>query len=185
MNVFELGLLQNLHNAIGSPTLDTIMSCITLFCEGGVFWIALAAIFLLTKRYRRTGLSMGIALLIGVIVINVIVKNVVARVRPYDMDAATYYLASWIPRPTDYSFPSGHALACFEVLAVLFLRERKPFGWITLVIAFLVSFSRMYLCVHFPTDVLAGAAFGTVIGIFGVFLGDKLYAYLAKRIKGF
>lgn len=185
LNWFELGVMQNLRDAIGSDVLDTVMICITLLAEYGIFLIAVALIFIITKRYRRTGLMLGAALLCGVIICNLIIKNLVARTRPYLLDPTIYHLAPWQEYLTDYSFPSGHTLACFEMVGVLMITERKRFGWWSLLLGAAVGFTRIYLGVHYPTDVLGGAVLGLVCGFLGWLIGGRLYDYLAVLLPKF
>ena len=101
--------------------------------------------------------SMGLGLILG----NGILKNLIARERPCWIDLNIPLL---IPNPHDFSFPSGHTLASFEATVMIYLHNKK-WGRISFVLAILISFSRMYLFVHFPTDILCGAALGALISI--------------------
>ena len=172
MNYFEFGLLQRLHDALQCDFLDFLMPLITKLGDGGIFCIAVAVLLLCFKKTRRAGVMMGIALLCGFVCGNLCLKNVFARTRPYDLPGAEVTLL--VAKLSDYSFPSGHTLACFEMASVLMLTHRKSLGWPTLVIASAVAFSRLYLFVHYPTDVLAGALLGTLFGFVGVTLGRRL-----------
>lgn len=177
MNLFEIGILDWLAEHLRCGFLDAVMPVITRFGDGGIFWIALAAVLLIIPKTRKIGLSMGLALLTGFLVGNVFLKNVVARVRPYDVKGGVELL---IAAPTDWSFPSGHTLACFEGAVSITLRKRA-WGVPALVLAALVAFSRLYLYVHYPTDVLAGAILGTAFAFLACFLVDKLYARLERN----
>lgn len=140
--------LQELHN----PILDAIMVFITTLGDDGLFWIAIGVICLFFKKYRKMGLQVLISMLFTFIIGNLILKNVFARPRPCDIDTA---VAMLISRPHGHSFPSGHSMNGMVAAVALFLNNRK-IGIPALVLAALIGFSRMYLFVHFPTDVLGG-----------------------------
>ena len=169
MNQFELGILDFIRENIANPVLDTVMPIITKFGDGGVFWIALAVILLVFKKTRKTGLSMGLALLMGFIVGNLVLKNVVARIRPYDLNSGIEILVKHL---SDFSFPSGHTLASFEAATAIFINNKK-WGVPALVLAFLVAFSRIYLYVHYPTDVLAGMLLCVIFALISCFIINK------------
>ena len=149
--------LQTIHNSV----LDPIMVFVTKLVDKGIIWIALGIILLFFKKTRKCGImvlvSMGIGLLIG----NGIIKNLVQRPRPFWIDASIPLL---IPKLSDYSFPSGHTLACFEAATIILLHNEK-WGIVAILFGLLVGFSRMYLFVHFPTDVIGGALLGAIISI--------------------
>ncbi len=156
MAQFELGFLNGLQNAIGCSFCDKLFTLITHLGDAGIFWIALAVVFLFFKKTRRMGICMGIALVLGLIFGNGILKNVFQRTRPFYYEgAAITKEILLIGIPSDYSFPSGHTLASFNAaFAILF--HNKKWGAGALVLAALIAFSRMYLFVHFPTDILGG-----------------------------
>ena len=168
MNEFELKILDFISEKIACPFLDAIFPVITAFGDGGIFWIAIAVVFLIFRKTRKTGLSVGLALLTGFIIGNLILKNVIARTRPYDINEVTLL----VEKLSDYSFPSGHTLASFEAATVLFIRDKR-FGIPALVLASLIALSRLYLYVHYPTDVLTGMVLGIVIAIFACKIIDK------------
>lgn len=177
MNNFELGILDFIQQYWGSAFLDFLMPIITALGDGGIFWIALAVILLFFKKTRKTGFTIGAALLIGFIVGNLFLKNVVGRIRPYDLNPNITLL---VDKLHDYSFPSGHTLASFEAATAIYLRNKK-FGIAALILAFLIAFSRLYLYVHYPTDVLASIILGTAIAFLSYFIINKLYE--KKTIK--
>ena len=144
---------------IRSPLLDQPMPAITFLGNGGWFWIASGLLLAVVPSTRKIGFCVLFSLLAGLILGNGIVKNLVARERPCWLDESVSLL---IEVPKDYSFPSGHTLASFEA-AISILLYRKRLGIAALILACLIGFSRLYLFVHFPTDVLAGAVMGTAI----------------------
>ena len=138
------------------------MRFITSLGDEGLIWIVLAAILLCLKRYRKTGSAMAVALLIGYLVTNLILKNLVMRVRPYD---AVVGLQALIGPLADSSFPSGHATSSIAAAFVMMKDTRKYIGIPVFTLAVLICLSRLYLGVHYPTDVLAGV----MIGLFAAF----------------
>ncbi len=179
MNEYELRILDFIRENLTCPLLDTVVPIITKFGDGGIFWIAVAILFIIFKRTRKTGISMGLALLMGVIVGNLILKNVVGRIRPYDLNEGIEILVAHL---SDYSFPSGHTLASFEAATVLFIRDKR-FGIPAMVLAVLIALSRLYLYVHYPTDVLAGAILGIIFAVISCKLIDKLYNKFEHKLN--
>lgn len=137
------------------------MIAITTLGDGGLFWIAIGVICLFFKKYRKMGLQVLIAMLCTYIIGNLILKNIFARPRPCDMDTA---VAMLISRPHGHSFPSGHSMNGMVAALTLFFNNKK-IGIPALVLATLIGFSRMYLFVHFPTDVLGGFAVAAAVAI--------------------
>jgi len=156
--------INNLHN----PILDKIMIAITSLGNAGLIWIGIAVGLLFGKKTRKCGILMLISLALGLIIGNGFLKNIIARERPCWIDENIKLL---IPRPDDYSFPSGHTLASFEAAVMIYLHNKK-WGIISLILAVAIAFSRMYLFVHFPTDILVGMILGTGISL-AVYCGHK------------
>lgn len=123
---------------------------------------------------RKYGLAMLVGLCIDVIVCNGLLKNLVARTRPCDVNTAIQLLIS---HPTDYSFPSGHTAASFTAVAALYFSGNKKIWKAAIVLGILIAFSRMYLYVHYPTDILGGI----LVGIFSGFIGSKIVTYMMKK----
>lgn len=149
--------LQEMHN----PVMDEIMTTVTFLGNSGWFWIGLGILLLAAPKTRKTGAAVLISLAAGFIVGNLVMKNLVARPRPCWLDPMTALL---IESPGDYSFPSGHSLASFEGAVSILLYHRK-WGVAAVILAAFIAFSRLYLFVHFPTDVLAGILLGTLIAV--------------------
>ena len=171
MTEFELGILDFISEKMSSPLFDKVMPVITKFGDHGILWMALTVVFLLIRKTRPLGLSMAISLALGFVCGNLLAKNIVARIRPYEYRDTITLLVSKL---SDYSFPSGHSLASFEGATCIFIRN-KVWGTIALILALLIAFSRLYLYVHFPTDVLTGTFFGIVFAIIGSTIVNKIY----------
>ena len=167
--------LQGLHN----PVLDKIMVFITLLGDAGLIWILLAVALIFTKKYRKCGVTMAVALLIMLIVGNGILKNIFMRERPCWLDTSVRLL---VENPHDYSFPSGHTFSSIAAATVILLRNKKA-GVAAMVLAVLIAFSRMYLFVHFPTDILASLFLGAVTAVAAHVLVNKYYDGLAKKLS--
>mgnify|MGYP003571522005 CR=1 FL=1 len=172
----DFDILYALNN-IHTDLLDKVMIGITYLGEKGIFWIGIAIILLFFKKTRKCGIFMLISMAIGVIIGNGIIKNLVARPRPCWIDESINLLIS---NPKDFSFPSGHTLASFEA-AITILLHNKKWGIAAILLAICVGISRLYLFVHFPTDVLAGAILGTIIAIAVYFVSKKVIA--SKQMK--
>lgn len=147
-----LDALQNLHN----PILDKLMTAVSSLGDAGWIWIVLTLFFLCTKKYRSMGILMAVSLILDMIFTNMFLKPMIARQRPCWVND-TVELISRVPK--DYSFPSGHTAASFAAATAMYIRNKK-IGTAALVLGSLIGFSRLYLYVHFPTDVLGGALLG-------------------------
>lgn len=158
-------------NAIGQlshPILDKIMLFFTHLGEIGFIWILIGVGLLFSKKYRKYGIILLLGLLSGLLVGNVFLKNIVARPRPSWLQE----MALLIKNPTDYSFPSGHTLSSFIAATILTLTNRK-WGYWAIPLASLIAFSRLYLYVHFPSDVLFGMVLGIILGRLVFLAGQK------------
>ncbi len=157
---WELGILDWIGRTFQSDFLDRIMPWITFLGDHGWFWILLSALLLISKPTRKIGLTMALALLFSLILANITLKPLVARIRPFDLNTAVQLL---INAPKDFSFPSGHTQASFAAAAALFCYRKKA-GAAALILAALIAFSRLYLYVHYPSDVLAALIIGILLG---------------------
>ena len=160
MEIHILDMIQNLRTPIG----DVVVPLITRLGDAGIVWIILTVLLLIIPKTRKTGVIMMAALLVDVLLCNVLIKNLVARTRPFDVNTAVQLL---VAKPRDYSFPSGHTAASFASVTALYLAGEKKLWKIALVLAVLIAFSRLYLYVHYPTDVLGGIITGAIAGYIG------------------
>lgn len=151
---------------MSSGILDQVMPFITSLGSGGFIWIAIAIAFLASKKYRKDGLLLIISLLLSILIGNIILKPLVARIRPFNINTAIQLL---IARPTDFSFPSGHSMTSFAGATIIFHANRNM-GIAAFVLAALVAFSRLYLYVHYPSDIIGGALIGVLISVATIYI---------------
>ena len=141
----DFQILDWIQANLRTPWLDWLMPKITFLCESGWFWIVLTIVLLIWKRHRKCGWGMFTALILSLLWINTDIDMLVAI-------------------PKDFSFPSGHSMASFASATVLMTYDRRA-GIPALILSALIAFSRLYLYVHFPTDVLVGTVLGIVMGL--------------------
>lgn len=173
-------ILNFIQNHWRSEFGDKIFSWITFLGDYGILWILLAVLLLCFRKTRRTGITMGIALAIGFFVGMIGIKNVIRRERPFTVpDALLSFETLLIHTGLDrFSFPSAHTIIAFAAAVVLF-RFNKLWGSITLLLAALIGFSRLYLYVHFPSDVIAGL----LVGVAAAVLAEWLMQWITKKNK--
>ena len=169
----DFAILYWIQDNIRCGFLDGIFPIITSLCEGGIIWIIFGVALLFFKKYRKYGFFLLIAMLLGSVIGNDIIKPLVARPRPC-------HIASVLPDmlidiPTSFSFPSGHTLVSIEAATALTVYHRK-WGIAALVLAVVIALSRLYLFVHYPTDVLAGVIIGVIIALLCCRLTDWLWS---------
>ncbi|MBR1456998.1 MAG: phosphatase PAP2 family protein [Oscillospiraceae bacterium] len=153
------------------------MELISLMGKGGIFLILLSLVLTFLKKTRRFGTAMCLGLAIGALFVNLFLKVVIARPRPYaDLNSIFYPL--WVlmgeHMESDMSFPSGHTNAAFAAMVPLFILGDKRKSWLALLFGVLMGISRIYLVVHFPSDVLGGLITGTIAGIIGTLIAINL-----------
>jgi undecaprenyl-diphosphatase len=143
---FDLPILDRIAQHLTNPFLDTVMPLITMLGDAGIFWILVAVVMICIPKYRQTGLAMGVALIMGLLVCNVAMKPLIARPRPYDFQFEHFgkTIQLLVSTPHDFSFPSGHTLASFEAATALLIGNKK-IGIPAMILACLIAFSRLYL----------------------------------------
>ena len=179
---FDLPILNWIAANLWCPFLDAVMPVITLLGDAGIFWIGIAVVLLLFPKTRKIGLGMGAALVMGLLICNLMLKPMIARIRPYDYQLEHFGITIklLIEAQHDFSFPSGHTIASFEAATVILLHNKK-YGIPAMVLACLIAFSRLYLYVHYPTDVIASVILGIGLAFLGKFLVQKGYDLYEKR----
>ena len=185
-----LDFIQSLRTPFG----DVAMLFISKLGNTGMIWIILALVLLIIPKTRNYGILVTEALLADVILCDGILKHLFRRVRPCDINIAVQLI---IPRPKDFSFPSGHTACSVAVSTALFLvREKGPTAesqqdrvrrlmgklWIPVwILTAVIAFSRMYLYVHYPTDILGGIVTGLAAGYIGFRVTEKLRVHTQNR----
>ena len=181
---FDLPILDWIQAHLQSGFMDKFMPFITKFGDHGLFWMIVAAVLFIIPKTRKTGLGMAIAMMIGLLVCNVTLKPLVGRIRPYDLQAELGITIQLLgERMHDFSFPSGHTIASFEA-AVVMLKNSKKLGIPAMILAVLITFSRLYLYVHYPTDVIASIILGTLFALIGNALAGLIAPKLGAGKKG-
>lgn len=173
----EFNVLDAIAEQFWCPAMDIVIPALTQLGDNGMVWIVFALVLLCLPKERRNGAQVLLALLFSTILCNLILKNLFSRVRPCDINTAVQLL---IPHPLDRSFPSGHTSAGFAVATALM--KNKAVGRKTaMVFAVLIGFSRLYLYVHFPTDVLGGIAVGVLMGLLAAWAYPRLEKKFRRR----
>jgi len=159
----EFSILYFLQD-MNHPFLDPIMIGVSTLGNSGMIWIVLTIFMLFVRKYRESAFAMIIALLLSLLICNLALKNIVQRDRPFWIDPTVILK---IDEPSEFSFPSGHTFSSFAAAVTLYLFHRK-IGFAAIVLAIMIAFSRLYLFVHFPTDVLASVVLGSVTAVIAV-----------------
>ncbi len=152
-------ILDGIRNRLSCRFLDAVMPKISMLGNGGVIWLLAATVLLFfdTKLGMRIFCGLGV----GALICNLLLKPLIHRLRPCWLNDEVMPL---ITTPTDFSFPSGHTLS--SAIAATILAFASPlYGWIAVPIAAAIAFSRMYLYVHFPSDILSASLIGSAIGV--------------------
>lgn len=152
-----------------TPFLDSVFMNITALGDRGFLWIMAGIVMMLTKKYRRQGLLLLVGLLLTVLVGNVLLKNLIQRDRPCWLYPEVPLLISC---PKDFSFPSAHSMSSFAGATALWFTNRR-YGIVAYIVAAAIAFSRLYLFVHWPTDVLVGSALGILVGMVVFYIAES------------
>lgn len=160
-----------IQECMRNDVLTPFWIAVTTLGNGGLIWLAGSALLLISKKTRKIGIMALAALAFSVLIDNVILKNLVARTRPYEVVPG---LTSLIGVQDDFSFPSGHTGSSFAAAAVMYRGLPKKVGVPVLVFAFMMGFSRLYVGVHYPSDVIGGALIGTAIALITYWAGTTV-----------
>ncbi len=157
--------------------LDGFWKFVTSLADGGIFWIVLGVIALVHKRTRPIGVTLLVALLINHVATNMVLKDVFQRPRPF----VTFpEILPLIERPSSFSFPSGHTSTSFAAaFAIFFMLEKKRYAIPAFVIAGMIAFSRMYVGVHYPGDILGGI----IVGVVSAFVASRIVKGIRTRMR--
>ena len=169
----DIELLLFMQENIRCALLDPVMKAASWVGDVGMIWIAAAVIMLIFKKTRRSGFDLALCLAIAAIICNLAFKNIVQRPRPF----LTVSELELIVAPlSSFSFPSGHACSSFASATAIALGQRKYGGWAFLP-ATLIAFSRVYVGVHYPSDVLTGAVLGFLMSLLVYWLSHRLLVF--------
>lgn len=171
MTDLDAGILLFIQDTIRNPVLTPVFVAITVLGNSAVVWILISLGMTASRKTRMTALMCAVALLLSLLINNVALKNIVGRIRPYETVEG---LIPLIGKPRDYSFPSGHTGSSFAAAWVLYRRLPRRFGIPALILAGLIGLSRLYLGVHYPTDVLFGVISGIGSGCIAIVIVSAL-----------
>ena len=173
----EFAILDWIQAHLRCGFLDAVLPVISWTSNHGEIWILLALCLLAAKKSRRQGGTVAVALLMDLLCCNMFLKPLIGRVRPFVVNPAVELL---VAAPLDASFPSGHTAVSFAAVFAL-KASGSPLWKPALVLASVIAFSRLYLYVHWPTDVLAGILLGAALGYAADLVVKKGLERMKKR----
>ncbi len=168
LNLFESNILLWIQENLRTDAFDVLMPCVSAVNNAGILSIVTVLVLMALAKYRRVGITAFFSLAGEAVIVNLILKNCTARIRPYVVNDALLLLGHI---PGDFSFPSGHTGSAFAVATVLFLYGKdtktipKKYAVLAVAAAALIALSRLYNAAHYPTDVLVGVLIGMFTGI--------------------
>jgi undecaprenyl-diphosphatase len=163
-----------------NPALDQAMVFITFLGNAGFLWFVIAILLLLQKRYQKCGIALLCTIFLSMLLGDNLLKPLFGRLRPCNKFPEITLLLRRIHSP---SFPSGHTMVAFASATVLCFYHRR-LGLAGLIMAALIAFSRLYLFVHYPTDILGGILFGCITSLILLYILDKIYGNIRDRYPG-
>lgn len=166
-------ILLFIQEYLRNPLCDAFFKTITHLGDGGIFWVVLTIVFLCFKQTRKAGIYSACALMGSLVINNLLLKNLVGRIRPYELVEGLQCIVGYAH---DASFPSGHTGASFSSAVAIYKQIPKKFAVCLIVLASLIAISRLYVGIHYPTDVLGGLVTGIGIGLLVNYIGGKITA---------
>jgi len=155
----DMRIIEFVHGSMQSSLLDKVMPFVSRLGNGGLIWIGIAVLLMAGRRYRQAGFMVICALMLGAVMGELLLKNIFQRMRPF-VNAPHFQLLIRTPL-TRYSFPSGHTTSSFAAAGIIFRTvDSKLIKGFVLFVACSIAFSRLYLLVHYPTDILGGIGLG-------------------------
>lgn len=192
MNVYKLAEKLWLSNPTAAHFMDLFWTFITHLGDDGIFWIAVGLVLCIFRKTRKIGIASLIALGCASLMNSIILKDLFDRARPYIMDPANWERVAtdgWMYKmpfehlkETSVSFPSGHTASSFAAAIGIFYIDKKK-GVFPLVLAALIGFSRIYIHVHYPSDVFGGVITGVVFGFLACVIVFKVFGKVVDRIN--
>lgn len=174
-------ILLFIQNNLRSPVLTPVMKAVTHLGDKGIFWVILTLILMIPKKTRRAALCSVFAVALSYLICNLTLKHLVNRIRPYEVIDGLKLL---VGKADDASFPSGHSSASFAssvALARSLPDTWKKAGIVLIILAAIIALSRLYVGIHYPTDVICGTIIGIICGFAGSDIGKRVSAYLKGR----
>jgi len=174
------------NNMHSSGILNNIWKFITSTGDTGFIWIILCIIMLFNKHTRKAGVVMTLSLAMTYVMCDIVLKNIIMRARPFEKNSEFFNFINSVgyKLPDSSSFPSGHAASSFAVAYALFICDKKC-GKLCLIWAILVALSRIYMCVHYPTDVFAGIMLGFIIAHVASLIVNYIQKYYCMKYMGY
>ena len=169
---FDADFLLWIQEHLRCDFLNYIFPNITVLGNAGIFWILLTAVLLCFKKTRRAAICSLFALLGSLLLNNMLLKPLVGRTRPYEVIEGLKLIGK---RATDPSFPSGHTAASIASAVALCRFLKKRYSIPLVVLALMIGFSRLYIGIHYPTDVLVGLIDGILLGILGCLIESQMH----------
>lgn len=176
----DLQILNWVHDTFhGDKVLDFFAGVVTNSGNVGFVWILLSLVLLIFKKTRKTGFLMFASLALSYLIVDVTLKPLIGRARPFVVEPKflDYLKTTAVSIPDSPSFPSGHSASSLATALALFLQNKK-YGKFAMLYAVMVALSRIYFCVHFPTDVVCGA----MIGMMSAMIVNLIYMSVSKRL---
>lgn len=180
LGIFEIDrdILLYVQDHWRTGILDGFFKAVTHLGDAGIFWILLTLVLLCFKKTRKAGFFSAGALAGSVLLNNVILKNAIGRIRPYELIPELKLI---IARAKDASFPSGHTAASFASCIAIVPNVKKRYGIPLIIMACLIAFSRVYVGIHYPSDILGGFLSGLFLGIMANVIGNRVIKWWENR----
>ncbi len=188
---FDLAIFDffhRLHDSAAGGFLDVFFNAITTLGHDGIALIIISLILMLFKKTRKAGSAMLAGIIVGAVFTNLTIKPLVSRPRPYtyhDSPVYQWWLNAGAQVESDRSFPSGHTTSAMAMVTGLFCVTNKKVSWLAFLFAILMGMSRIYLCVHYPTDVIGGLIIGAIGGVIGGLLVNWFYKHDEHKLNKF
>ena len=168
---FDLSVLNGIQQSLKCGFLDFLTVALSYITTSGIIWIVLGVVLTCIKKTRAVGIVVLMALAVGFLSGDVLLKHIVQRPRPFTVNTDIQLL---IKQPSGASFPSTHSTLAAAVTTVLLVKNKRALGYCALALTVCIAFSRLYLYVHYPTDVLCGLLLGVLSGVAALLIAKAI-----------